>query len=212
MATTWAYARVSTTDQNLDRQLSALMPLLEDPRNLITDKASGKDFDRRGWRSLVGSDMNAPMMREGDTLIMVSLDRMGRNYTEIRENWLLITQTLKCNVRILDMPLLDTTQSAGSLDGRFIADLVLQILSYTAEKERLNIKARAAAGIATAKAKGVKFGRPNATKPAGWDGVVELWQKGDITATEAARRLNTTNMTFYRNLHRFWGGIEKKEG
>ena len=142
MSNIYGYARVSTTDQNLDRQLLQLKAVISDERYIICDKASGKDFNRKGYNTLVGSQNNAPLLRAGDLLVITSLDRLGRNYNEIRQQWEYITHTLNVDIRVLDMPLLDTSNTGESLDKRFIADLVLQILSYTAEKERAHIKER----------------------------------------------------------------------
>lgn len=194
----YGYARVSTTDQNLDRQLAMLREVVTDDRYIITDKASGKNFNRRGYNSLVGTPDTAPILHEGDLLVIVSLDRLGRNYIEIREQWQYITCTLKANIRVLDMPLLDTSKSNNSLDGRFIADLVLQILSYTAEKERDNIKKRQKQGIETAKSQGKHLGRPQAEYPEQWEQVYTEWKSGNITATKAMELLDMKRTTFYK--------------
>jgi DNA invertase Pin-like site-specific DNA recombinase len=194
----YGYARVSTVDQNLDRQLELLRNIVTDERNIITDKASGKTFDRKGYNSLVGTNSNAPMLREGDLLVIVSIDRLGRNYTEIREQWQYITCTLKADIKVLDMPLLDTSKSNNSLDGKFIADLVLQILSYTAEKERENIRKRQRQGIDTAKANGKYLGRPKIEYPQEWECVYSEWKQGKITATKAMQMLNLKRTTFYK--------------
>lgn len=194
----YGYARVSTTDQNLDRQIEQLKEHINDSRYIITDKASGKDFDRRGYNSLVGTPDTAPRLQEGDLLLIVSLDRLGRNYIEIREQWRYITSVLKADIKVLDMPLLDTSSSTESLDKRFIADLVLQILSYTAEKERENIRKRQRQGIDTAIAKGKHLGRPQADYPAQWETVYKEWKSGNITATKAIEVLNMKRTTFYK--------------
>ncbi len=198
----YGYARVSTTDQNLDRQLSQLKEYVPE-RQIITDKVSGKDFDIIGYNSLVGTSSNAPLLREGDLLVILSIDRLGRNYTEIRQQWEYITHTLKADIKVLDMPLLDTSNAENSLDKRFIADLVLQILSYVAEKERINIKARQKQGIEVAKANGKKLGRPTAEYPENWAAVYEEWRKGDITAVAAMRGLGLTRCTFYNLVKRY---------
>lgn len=194
----YGYARVSTIDQNLDRQLAMLRTVVTDDRYIITDKVSGKDFNRKGYNSLVGTAETAPLLHEDDLLVIVSLDRLGRNYTEIREQWQLITCTLKADIRVLDMPLLDTSKSNESLDGRFIADLVLQILSYTAEKERENIKKRQRQGIDAAKASGKHLGRPATDFPEQWEQVHSEWKSGSITATKAMELLNMKRTTFYK--------------
>ena len=130
--------------------------------------------------------------------VIISLDRLGRNYSEIRSQWEHITQTLQADIKVLDMPLLDTTAANGTLDGRFIADLVLQILSYTAEKERENIRKRQRQGIDIAKAQGKHLGRPQADYPTEWDQIYNQWQDGDITATKAMELLDMKRTTFYK--------------
>ena len=194
----YGYARVSTTDQNLDRQLTQLREHIKDDRYIITDKASGKDFNRKGYNSLVGTEATAPLLHENDLLIICSLDRLGRNYTEIKQQWEYITTTLKANIKVLDMPLLDTSTAENNLDGRFIADLVLQILSYTAEKERENIKKRQRQGIDTAKANGKHLGRPQAQYPEKWEQIYSNWKSGAITATAAMNELEMKRTTFYK--------------
>lgn len=195
---TYGYARVSTLDQNLDRQLIQLRQYVADERFIITDKASGKDFNRKGYNTLVGTADTAPILHEGDLLVIVSLDRLGRNYTEIREQWLHITNNLKADIKVLDMPLLDTSQTKDTLDRRFIADLVLQILSYSAEKERENIRKRQRQGIESAKASGKHLGRPQACFPEQWNEVYKEWKAGCITATKAMELLNLKRTTFYK--------------
>lgn len=200
----YGYARVSTIDQNLERQLKQLHESGIDDRFIITDKASGKDFNRKGYNSLVGTENNAPLLREGDLLVICSLDRLGRNYTEIREQWEHITKTLKADIKVLDMPLLDTSSNnENNLDKKFIADLVLQILSYTAEKERINIKARQRQGIDVALAKGVKFGRPSIEFPENWEKIYNQWKNGEITAKKAMELLSLKRNTFYRLVQKY---------
>ena len=204
MYQTYGYARVSTIDQNLERQLQQLHGAGIDDRFIITDKASGKDFNRKGYNSLVGTENNAPLLREGDLLVICSLDRLGRNYTEIREQWEHITKTLKADIKVLDMPLLDTSSNnENNLDKKFIADLVLQILSYTAEKERINIKARQRQGIDVALAKGVKFGRPAIEFPENWEKIYNQWKNGEITAKKAMELLSLKRNTFYRLVQKY---------
>lgn len=204
---TYGYARVSTTDQNLDRQLEQLRQYIADERYIITDKASGKNFDRRGYNSLVGTADTAPLLHEGDLLLITSLDRLGRNYVEIREQWEYITRTLKADIKVLEIPLLDTTATDGNLDKRFIADLVLQILSYTAEKERENTRKRQRQGIdvmqvvdgkrVSAKT-GRPTGRPNAVCPDNWEQVYKQWKDNSITANKAMELLDLKRTTFYK--------------
>lgn len=203
----YGYARVSTTDQNLDRQLEQLKQYIADERYIITDRASGKNFDRRGYNTLVGTESTAPLLHEGDLLLITSLDRLGRNYIEIKEQWEYITRTLKADIKVLEIPLLDTTATDGNLDKRFIADLVLQILSYTAEKERENTRRRQRQGIDVMKVvdgkrisakTGRPTGRPNAEYPDDWERVYSEWQSGAITATKAMQTLGMKRTTFYK--------------
>jgi DNA invertase Pin-like site-specific DNA recombinase len=199
----YGYARVSTTDQNLDRQLAQLKEIVPDERNIICDKASGKNFDRKGYNLLVGTATTSAMLREGDLLVIISLDRLGRNYMEIQEQWRYITHTLKADIKVLDMPMLDTSQSTDNLDRRFIADLVLQILSYTAEKERENIRKRQRQGIDTAKANGKKFGRPSIEYPDNWQEVYTDWKAGLITATKAMEITGLKRNSFYKLANKY---------
>lgn len=193
----WGYARVSSQSQHLDRQLEQLRAYGIDERHLKTEKQSGKDFERSVFLSLVGTDEVAPSMRSGDCLVVCSLDRLGRNYEEIQRWWRYITQDLKCGIVVLDMPLLNT-KGEGNLDKNFIADLVLQILSYVAEKERLAIRVRQRQGITAAREKGVKFGRPCVQKPDGFDEIAAKWRNGEITATAAMRELGLSKYGFYK--------------
>ena len=190
--TTYGYARVSSKDQNLDRQLDQLKAIGIEPRNIFCDKASGKNFNRPSWDNLINQ------LQKGDLLVVVSLDRMGRNYTEIKEQWQHITHDIGADIKVLDMPILDTTKTNDSLDRRFIADLVLQILSYTAEKERKNIHARQEQGIKAAQERNVKFGRPAAQFPDGWEQTYTAWKDGQITATAAMDSLGMKRTTFYK--------------
>lgn len=193
----WGYARVSDVSQKLDRQLEQLRAYGIDERHIKTEKQSGKDFDRPEFLSLVGTDEVAPSMRSGDCLIVCSLDRLGRNYAEIQRWWKYITQDLKCDIVVLDMPVLNTSGDGG-LDKNFVSDLVLQILSYVAEKERLAIRERQRQGIEAAQAKGVKFGRPRVRKPDGFDEVTAKWRNGEITATTAMSLLGLSKYSFYK--------------
>ena len=204
---TYGYARVSTTDQNLDRQLEQLRQHIADERYIITDKASGKNFDRRGYNSLVGTADTAPLLHEGDLLLITSLDRLGRNYVEIREQWEYITRTLKADIKVLEIPLLDTTATDGNLDKRFIADLVLQILSYTAEKERENTRKRQRQGIdvmqvvdgkrVSAKT-GRPTGRPNAVYPDNWEQVYKQWKADIIPPNKTMELIDLERPTYYK--------------
>lgn len=213
---TYGYARVSTTDQNLDRQLVQLREIITDDRYIITDKQSGKDFDRRGYNLLVGTETTAPLLHEGDLLVIVSLDRLGRNYSEMKAQWDYITNTLKADIKVLDMPLLDTSANTNNLDRRFIADLVLQILSYTAEKERENTRKRQRQGLDcmptdengkrySAKT-GKAIGRPTAEYPDDWESVYSDWKSEKITACKAMKILNLKRTTFYKLIKRYEEG------
>ena len=159
--TVWGYCRVSSVDQNLDRQKAAMLAEGIDEKHILCDKASGKDFERRTWNLLVGTDTSAPLLRKGDLLVVLSLDRLGRNYTEIRKQWAYITTEIGADIKVLDMPLLDTSTATENLDKRFIADLVLQILSYTAEKERTNIRKPLRSRVHTAS----RWAAPQRTTP-----------------------------------------------
>lgn len=187
----FGYARVSTKEQNEGRQIEALKAEGVDERNIYIEKRSGKDFNREEYKNMLGR------LREGDLLIVTSIDRLGRNYNDILKEWKHITQDIKANVKVLDMPLLDTSSNPQTLDNRFIADLVLQILSYVADKERLNIKKRQAEGIALAKAEGRMQGRPKIAKPDNWDEVYTQWVNKEITAGKAIEVLGLTRNIFY---------------
>ncbi len=152
----------------------------------------------RGYNSLGQSEHNSPLLREGDLLIITSLDRLGRNYTEIHEQWRRITKEMKADIKILDMPLLDTTQGTVDLDHKFIADLVLQILSYVSEKERLHIKERQRQGIEAARNRGKKFGRPSVILPEKYEETILEWKAGKTTAKEAMIRTGLKRTTFYK--------------
>jgi hypothetical protein len=190
----------------LARQIKELVGAGVEERYIYTDKQSGKDFDRKSYNLLVGTVNTAPLLREGDLLTVYSIDRLGRNYNEIMKQWQYITQELKADIRVLDMPLLDTRSNGNSLDSRFVADLVLQILSYVAQKERENIKVRQAQGIAVAKEQGKHLGRPIATFPANWEEVYKQWKEGKITAVEAMKRAELKKNTFYNLVRRYEQG------
>ena len=188
---TFGYVRVSSKDQNEGRQIAALKEFGISDRDIYIDKQSGKNFDREQYQIMLNN------IRSGDLVVFLSLDRMGRNYTEIQEQWKYITVALDVDIKILDMPLLDTRCDDNNLDKRFMCDLILQILAYVAEKERLNIRFRQAQGIAQAKANNVKFGRPKIPKPDNWDEVITDWKSGKITATAAMQLLGLKRSTFY---------------
>ena len=197
---TFGYARVSTKEQNEGRQIEELRSEGIDERDIYIDKKSGKDFDREQYKIMLGN------LREGDLVVVASIDRLGRDYTEILEQWRHITMTLKADVKVLDMPLLDTRANPQSLDSRFIADLVLQILSYVANKERESILRRQRQGIdimpivdgkrVSAKT-GRPTGRPKVQKPDNWDEVYRQWVNKEITAVAAQKVLGLKTNTFY---------------
>ena len=187
----YGYARVSTKEQNEQRQIVALEEFGLDRKQIFTDKQSGKDFERTNYRKLVRR------LKEGDTLVVKSIDRLGRNYEEILEQWRIITKDKGAAIVVLDMPLLDTRRNRD-LTGTLIADIVLQLLSYVAQTEREFIRQRQADGIAVAKAQGVRFGRPPLAQPKEFPAVHQAWLKKEISAREAARRLSVTHKTFLR--------------
>ena len=199
----YGYARVSSKEQNLERQIKELKGAGVEERNILMDKQSGKDFNRKSYNLLVGTDTTAPLLREGDVLTVYSIDRLGRNYTEIMKQWQYITQEIKADIRVLDMPLLDTRNNVDSLDSRFVADLVLQILSYVAQKERENIKVRQSQGIAVAKEQGTHLGRPAAVFPDNWEAVYNEWKSRNITAVQAMKQTNLKKNTFYNLVKRY---------
>ena len=185
----YGYARVSTKEQNEERQLLALNEFGIYDKNIYVDKQSGKDFERPKYKLLL------KRLKPGDTLVIKSIDRLGRNYDEILEQWRIITKEKRAEIVVLDMPLLDTRQSRD-LTGTLIADIVLQLLSYVAQTEREFIRQRQAEGIAAAKARGVKFGRRPMERPTEYEELKLLWQEGRLSAREAARRLKISHRTF----------------
>lgn len=186
----FGYARVSTIDQKLHRQIDALTSFGVREELIFIDKASGKDFERPGWRLLMGN------LCAGDLLVVTSIDRLGRNYDEILDQWRCITREIGADVVVLDMPLLDTRRGPGGLTGAFVADLVLQVLSYVAQVERENIKRRQAEGIAAAKARGVKFGRPAIPRPSTYEETRDLYIAGETTRARASAALGCGVTTF----------------
>lgn len=184
------YARVSTREQKEDRQVIALREFGVLDADIFLDKQSGKDFNRVEYQRLIAS------LRPGDTLVVKAIDRLGRDYAEILEQWRIITKEIGAAIVILDMALLDTRQKDRDLTTAFIADIVLQILSYVSETERIEGRRRQAEGIAAAKAKGIVFGRIPQERPASLAQICELWLSGKISAREAARRLGISHPTF----------------
>ena len=187
----YGYVRVSTKEQNEDRQMVAMREFGLKDGNVILDKQSGKDFDRPGYRRLMRR------LKAGDTLVIKSIDRLGRNYDEILEQWRLLTKEKQVSIVVLDMPLLDTRQGRD-LTGVLIADIVLQLLSYVAQTEREFNRQRQAEGIAAAKARGVHFGRRFKDRGENYEAVVAAWRRGEISGRAAARELDVAHGTFQR--------------
>ena len=193
---TFGYVRVSSTDQNEDRQMIALQGKDIPKGNIYMDKQSGKNFDRPNYKRMVRR------LRSGDLLYILSIDRLGRNYKEIQEQWRLLTQDKGIDICVLDMPLLDTRQGKD-LMGTFIADLVLQILSFVAQNERENIRKRQAEGIAAAKARGVQFGRPGKEVPDNFPQLVRQWEQKKTSLGEVLETCGMSESTFYRRLREY---------
>ncbi len=192
----YGYVRVSSADQNEARQLAALREKGVDGGNVYMDRQSGKDFNRPQYKKLVRK------LKPGDLLYILSIDRLGRDYEEIQNQWRILTKEKDIDICVIDMPLLDTRQGKD-LMGTFIADLVLQILSFVAQSERENIKKRQAEGIAAAKARGVKFGRPEKTTPEKFGKLVAEWEKKDISLPEVLEQCGMSEATFYRRLREY---------
>jgi DNA invertase Pin-like site-specific DNA recombinase len=188
----FAYIRVSTKDQHVDRQLMALEPYNIPKKNIYCDYQSGKDFERPAYRKMIRR------IKQGDLLIIKSIDRLGRNYNDILVQWQYITKEIGADILVLDMLLLDTREKDGNLTGTLIADLVLQILAYVAQTERDFIRQRQAEGIAAAKAKGKKFGRKPIEMPCEFVEIHKAWQRGNLSAEAAAEKLQISRSTFYR--------------
>lgn len=187
----YGYIRVSTKEQNEDRQRIALLEAGVPERNLFLDKQSGKDFNRTQYRKMVRK------MKKDDLLCIKSIDRLGRNYEEILEQWRYLTKEKGIDILVLDMPLLDTRRGKD-LMGTFLSDIVLQLLSFVAENERTNIRQRQAEGIAAAKARGVKFGRPAILLPQDFWGMVDQWQQKQVPMEEILEKYSMCRSTFYR--------------
>lgn len=189
MGNIYGYVRVSTKEQNEDRQLIALHEVGVPQKNIYMDKQSGKDFNRPQYKKLLKK------IKPGDLLYIKSIDRLGRNYEEIQNQWRIITKEKNADIYVIDMPLLDTRRGKDLL-GTFISDLVLQLLSFVAENERTNIKQRQAEGIAAAKAKGIRFGRPPKQLPDNFHDAYQRWKQGEITGTAAAKECGMPLSTF----------------
>ncbi len=191
--TVYGYVRISGTDQNEDRQMEAMRKKGVEESHIYVDKQSGRDFNRPGYLKMMGR------LKEGDLLYVLSIDRLGRNYREVQEQWRVLTKEMGVDICVIDMPLLDT-RNGKDLMGTFIADLVLQILSFVAESERDNIRKRQEQGIAVAKVKGVKFGRPRVQVPREFPEIVDEWERKEISFGEVLKRCGMSQATFYRKL------------
>jgi len=193
----YGYIRVSTKEQSIARQLT---PLLDEgilKKNIFIDKVSGKDFDRTKYQAMLG------VLQEDDELFVKSIDRLGRNYDEIIEQWNLLTKIKNIHIIVLDCPLLDTRNQIHGLTGKFMADLVLQILSYVAQIERENTKQRQQEGIREAKKRGVRFGRTTTPLPQDFDYVALKWRRGEVSLREGAKMLSIDTRTFSRRLKKY---------
>ncbi len=188
----YAYIRVSTKQQKIDRQYEEIKALDIDDKNIYIDKESGKDFDRTNYKKLIKK------LKKEDLLIIKSIDRLGRNYHMILDEWAKITKNIGSDIKVLDMPLLDTRIENGNLVGKFISDIVLQVLSFVAENERNNIKERQAEGIRIAKEKGVRFGRPKISTPANTNEILDKYINHEITNIEASKLIAVSRGTFFR--------------
>ena len=192
----YGYVRVSSTDQNEDRQMLAMQERGVALDHIYMDKQSGKDFEREQYLQLVR------VLEKGDLLYLLSIDRLGRNYEEIQNQWRILTKEIGVDVCVMDMPLLDT-RNGKDLMGTFIADLVLQILSFVAESERVNIRKRQEQGIAAARSKGVRFGRPGLAVPEEFPVIVGQWEGKEISFSEALKKSGMSQATFYRRLREY---------
>ena len=192
----YGYVRVSSTDQNEDRQMLEMQRLKIKKKNINIDKQYGKDFNRHSYQRLFGK------LKKGDLLYVKSIDRLGRNYKEIQDQWRALTKEMEVDVVVIDMPLLDT-RVYKDLMGTFIADLVLQVLSFVAENERVNIRKRQEEGIKAAKLKGVMFGRPMIKVPDNFGSLVKQWERGHIRAEDVAKECDMSIATFYRRLREY---------
>ena len=195
MAKMYGYVRVSTKDQCEDRQVIALKEFGVPGENILMDKISGKDFNRPKYRQLIRK------LHAGDLLVVKSIDRLGRNYEEILEQWRTVTKEKQVDVVVIDMPLLDTRKAGNDLTGTLVADLVLQILSYVAQTERENIRQRQMEGIAAARMRGVRFGRPRKQVPDNFEQLKEAWVNKKTTSRKAAKDFPVAPNTFLRWAH-----------
>jgi len=190
---TYGYVRVSSTDQNDQRQIVAMNELKIPPAHIFTDKKSGKDFERPAYKALT------EILKPGDLIYIKSIDRLGRNYEDIQNQWRILTKERNVDIAVIDMPLLDTRRGKD-LMGTFLADIVLQILSFVAQNERENIRKRQTEGIAAARARGVRFGRPIKKPPENFSALVKQWERGKLPMEELLALTGLKEATFYRRL------------
>ena len=190
----YAYVRVSTASQNIDRQMEEMFRQDIEFKNIFIDYQSGKDFERKNYQKLI------KRLKKDDLLVIKSIDRLGRDYNMILDEWKKITKIIEANIMVIDMPLLDTRVEGKNLVGKFISDIVLQVLSFVAQNERENIKQRQAEGIRIAKAKGVHMGRPNYVLPNNYEHVINKYIKREINNKEAQQLLNMSRGTFFKYL------------
>ncbi len=201
MGNAYGYVRVSSYEQNVERQIIAMFEASVESDRIYIDKQSGKDFDRPSYHQMLD------MLHAGDLIYVLSIDRLGRNYKEILEQWRILTKEIGVDICVIDMPLLDT-RKGKDLMGTFIADLVLQILSFVAQSEREHIKVRQAQGIAAAKARGVKFGRPEKPLPEDFEAIVRAWIERKISTEDVLKRCGISESTFYRKRKNFMEGTK----
>ncbi len=191
MSKNWGYVRVSSTDQNEERQMVVMHELGINDKYIFVDKQSGKDFDRPEYRKMIKK------IKTGDRLYILNIDRLGRNYEEIQNQWRILTKEIGVEIHVIEMPLLDTSIEKDLLE-KFIADIVLQILSFAAQNERENIKKRQAQGIAAAKAKGIHIGRPKKALPDDFDRLVQQWKEKKMPLDDVLQKCQISSSTFYR--------------
>ena len=196
MCKNYGYIRVSTRDQNEERQVLAMESLSIPSDNIFMDKQSGKDFERPQYKKMIKK------LRKDDVVYVKSIDRLGRNYTEILDQWRILTKEKGVDIVVVDMPMLDTRRGKD-LIGTFISDIVLQVLSFVAENERCNIRQRQAEGIMAAKARGVRFGRPKKNMPDNFLSLVNCWEKKQISLPEVLKICQISESTFYRRIQDF---------
>lgn len=201
----YAYIRVSSKDQNISRQVRAMKEVGIHEKNMFIDKQSGKNFNRGAYKRLVKK------LKTGDEIYIKAIDRLGRNYDEIIEQWRYLTKIKDVDVAVLDFPLLNTRSSVDGLTGKFLADIVLQILSYVAQVERENTRQRQTEGIKIAREKGIKFGRPQREYPENFEEIYLMWISKEISKREGAKLLNTNHNTFSRWIERYQRKVQRKE-